>query len=90
MRQGKPAPGIFLKAAARAGLMPADAVVVEDAPVGIAAALAGGMRAIGFIGTHPRARLEAGGAHAVVERLVETTPELIASLLERSGTVIRT
>ena len=40
---GKPAPDIFLKAAERAGLRPADAVGVEDAPVGIDAALAAGM-----------------------------------------------
>ena len=43
---GKPAPDIFLLAAARLGVAPAHCVVLEDAPAGIAAAQAAGMRAI--------------------------------------------
>ncbi|HEY3352136.1 MAG TPA: HAD family phosphatase [Polyangia bacterium] len=41
---GKPAPDIFLRAAALLGVPPAACVVLEDAPNGVAAALAAGMR----------------------------------------------
>lgn len=81
IRLGKPAPDCFLLAAQRAGLKPADCVVVEDAPVGIEAALAAGMRVIGLTGTHPAARLAAAGAHEVVDHLAEITPALVHRLL---------
>lgn len=41
---GKPAPALFLAAAASLGVPPEDCLVVEDAPPGIAAARAAGMR----------------------------------------------
>jgi beta-phosphoglucomutase len=44
----KPAPDVFLYAAKQLGLAPAQCVVIEDATVGIAAAIAGGMRSIGI------------------------------------------
>ena len=44
--QGKPAPDIFLAGAALLGVEPARCVVFEDAPAGVAAARAGGMRCI--------------------------------------------
>jgi beta-phosphoglucomutase-like phosphatase (HAD superfamily) len=44
----KPAPDVFLFAAKQIGLEPAQCVVVEDATVGVAAAIAGGMRSIGI------------------------------------------
>lgn len=44
----KPAPDLFLYAAAQLGLDPAHCVVVEDAAVGIEAAIAAGMGAIGL------------------------------------------
>ncbi|WP_432194986.1 HAD family hydrolase [Streptomyces sp. bgisy027] len=43
---GKPAPDVFLEAAARLGAAPADCVVVEDAAPGATAAHAAGMRCI--------------------------------------------
>lgn len=43
VREGKPAPDIFLVAAARLGARPEECLVVEDAPAGIAAARAAGM-----------------------------------------------
>lgn len=69
VRQGKPDPDVFLKAAARIGREPADCVVFEDAPMGVEAALAGGMKAVGVAGTHGSAVLEK--AHRVVRRLDE-------------------
>jgi beta-phosphoglucomutase len=44
----KPAPDLFLHAAAQLGLHPRDCVVVEDAAAGIEAARAGGFRSIGL------------------------------------------
>lgn len=50
--RGKPAPDIFLKAAAALGLKPEHCVVFEDAPAGVEAALAAGMRVVGVLSTH--------------------------------------
>lgn len=44
--QGKPAPDIFLAAAAKVGVAPAHCLVLEDSSAGIQAAHAAGMRAI--------------------------------------------
>ena len=43
---GKPDPETYLLAASRLGVAPASCVVLEDAPNGIAAAVAAGMRAV--------------------------------------------
>lgn len=48
VEQQKPAPDLFLHAAAQLGLTPAECVVVEDAAAGIEAAHAGGFRAVGL------------------------------------------
>jgi HAD superfamily hydrolase (TIGR01509 family) len=48
--RGKPAPDLFLFAASTMGIEPARAVVVEDSPYGIEAAIAAGMPALGYAG----------------------------------------
>ena len=67
--QGKPAPDIFLRAAAALGVAPGRCVVVEDAPSGIAAARAGGMAALGIARLDDAALLAAAGAGLVVTDL---------------------
>jgi HAD superfamily hydrolase (TIGR01509 family) len=67
--RGKPDPQVFLVAARKAGVPPARSVVFEDAPVGIQAAKAAGMRAVGVTTTHPAQALWDAGADEVVERL---------------------
>jgi HAD superfamily hydrolase (TIGR01509 family) len=44
----KPAPDVYLAAAAACGANPADCVVIEDSPSGAKAALSAGMRCLGF------------------------------------------
>jgi HAD superfamily hydrolase (TIGR01509 family) len=44
---GKPDPQVFLRAAEHLGVPPSRCIVVEDAPAGVEAARAGGMRSIG-------------------------------------------
>ena len=70
VKNGKPAPDIFLLAAERMGVAADRCLVLEDSPAGITGARAAGMRAIGFLGgSHiredHRQRLEAAGAHAI-------------------------
>jgi len=51
--RGKPHPDIFLEAARRLGVSPADCIVFEDAPLGIEAARRAGMDAVALTTTLP-------------------------------------
>jgi len=54
--RGKPAPDLFLYAAAQHGVLPERCLVVEDSLSGVSAALAAGMPVVGFVGgSHIRA-----------------------------------
>jgi len=59
VRNTKPAPDIFLAAASCLGAVPNDCCVVEDAPNGIAAAKAAGMRCVAVAQTFPAGQLTA-------------------------------
>jgi len=50
VKRGKPAPDLFLYAAEKMGVAPANCVVVEDSPFGVQGAVAAGMAVIGFTG----------------------------------------
>ncbi len=72
--KGKPAPDLFLLAAQRLQVRPADCIVVEDSAAGVAAARAAGMRPIGFVGRsaaegHLARELTAAGACGVIADL---------------------
>ena len=56
---GKPDPQGYLKAAQRLRRAPADCLVIEDAPAGVQAALAAGMRVVALPTTHPAEELVA-------------------------------
>ena len=67
--RGKPAPDIFLKAAAELGVPPSHSLVIEDAVAGIQAARAAGMRCIAVAGERDLPGLRA--ADLVVRNLSE-------------------
>jgi sugar-phosphatase len=58
IQRGKPDPDCYLKGAASLGVQPSDCIVVEDAPIGAAAARAAGMRLIALTTTHRADQLE--------------------------------
>jgi HAD superfamily hydrolase (TIGR01509 family) len=63
--QGKPAPDLFLHAAAAMKAKPSRCAVVEDTPSGIAAAVAAGMRALGYAADSDEAALRQAGGEVV-------------------------
>jgi beta-phosphoglucomutase-like phosphatase (HAD superfamily) len=67
--RAKPAPDIFLYAAAQLGTPPGHCLVIEDSPRGIEAARRAGMAVIGLATTHEKALL--AGADVVVESFAE-------------------
>ncbi len=79
VRQGKPHPDVFLKAAAKIGRAPERCVVFEDAFAGIEAAQAGGMKVVGVATTHPAETLT-GRVDRVVRRLDELSVEDLTDL----------
>ncbi|MEO3869271.1 HAD family hydrolase [Nonomuraea sp. B12E4] len=61
--RGKPAPDLFLHAAATLGVEPERCVVVEDSPFGVTAAVSAGMHCLAFAGgLTPPERLSSLGA----------------------------
>ena len=71
----KPAPDLFLHAAARMGAHPARCAVVEDSPHGVAAGVAAGMAVFGYAAQTDAAALAAAGAR--VFRDMRALPELL-------------
>jgi HAD superfamily hydrolase (TIGR01509 family) len=83
VRRGKPAPDLFLYAAAQMGIEPRDCLVIEDSRAGVEAANAAGMRVLGFIGgAHCRPdhadRLRNAGANAIFSDMREL-PRLLTT-----------
>ena len=73
----KPAPDIYLKGASLLGEQPEDCLVVEDAPSGIQAAHAGGIRAAGIASSFSAQELT---QQADPEYLINTLSELLELL----------
>jgi beta-phosphoglucomutase-like phosphatase (HAD superfamily) len=73
----KPAPDVYLLAAARLGAAPADCVVIEDSPAGAASALAAGMRAVGYAPGPTYAAMAASGATVI--RSMRELPATLAA-----------
>lgn len=80
---GKPAPDLFLHAAASMGTEPGRCVVVEDTPSGVLAAIAAGMRAIGYTADSDEHALRAVGAEPL--RALDELPGLLAQPALKHG-----
>ncbi len=78
--RGKPDPQVFAIACERLGLSPSRCVVIEDAPVGIEAAMAAGTKPIGVCLYQTRDAL--GAADLIVEKLSDLTVDMIGRLIE--------
>lgn len=82
--RGKPAPDLFLHAAASLGVDPRRCAVVEDSPAGVTAANAAGMTSFGFARLVPAERL--GHATGAVFSDMRRLPGLLqASAAVRTG-----
>jgi mannitol-1-/sugar-/sorbitol-6-phosphatase len=75
VKRGKPDPEGYLMGARLLGRKPEECVVLEDAPAGIAAGLAAGMRVIGVATTYNRPRLSPLGCSAIVSTLADISVE---------------
>jgi beta-phosphoglucomutase-like phosphatase (HAD superfamily) len=79
VKRGKPAPDLFLHAAAQMGVAPESCIVIEDSPAGIMAARAAGMTVFAFTGgshansAHYRSEL----ARLAPEVVFDAMPDLI-------------
>lgn len=81
--RGKPAPDVFLEVSRRLHVEPARCVVFEDAPAGVEAGRAAGMKVVGVTTTHPGGHLE--GVCREVARLDELKVEDVAGWVDGSA-----
>lgn len=79
VKRGKPDPQVFQLAAAGLKMSPERCVVIEDAPVGIAAARAAGMKCVGVTSTG-RTAAELKEADLVVGSMRELNPDRLSAL----------
>lgn len=80
VKNGKPAPDVFLIAANRLHIKPEDCIVIEDAPVGIEAAKRANMSSIALTTTH--AKEELNNANLIVKDLSYIKLEHIIKLFK--------
>lgn len=78
--RGKPDPQVFQLGAERLGAPSSICVVIEDAPVGVAAAHAAGMKCVALVSTG-RVREKLQAAELIVDSLRELTPRVLRSLV---------
>lgn len=78
--QSKPAPDSYAEAVRKLGVLPPDAVAIEDSHWGLTAARTAGLRTIGITTSYPRRALHL--ADLVVDSLDEITPETISRLID--------
>jgi HAD superfamily hydrolase (TIGR01509 family) len=76
VRHGKPAPDLFLHAAARMGVEPADCAVIEDSVYGVRAAVAAEMTVYGYGGGLSRRELLAAEGAIVFDTMLDLVTTL--------------
>lgn len=67
VERGKPHPDLYLHAAATLGIEPRRAAVIEDSVPGVTAAVAAGMRVLGYAADEDPDRLAAEGAEVITD-----------------------
>ncbi|GBF88610.1 phosphoglycolate phosphatase [Raphidocelis subcapitata] len=85
LARNKPAPDIFLNAAAALGLDPSACVVLEDTAAGIAAGRAAGCRVVGVATTMSAEEVEGEGPDAVVPHVGALRVDDLLSLRRRAA-----
>jgi HAD superfamily hydrolase (TIGR01509 family) len=81
--KAKPAPDVFLHAAATCKVAPSHCCVIEDSPTGVAAGVAAGMTVYGYCALMPERRLAAAGAHHTFSVMRELPDLLFGPEMER-------
>jgi len=82
--RGKPAPDVYLKAAAELGVQPALCLAVEDSSNGIRAARNAGMRVVAIpTADYPPTAEALALANATLARLLDLTPKFVTELFDR-------
>jgi len=84
VKNGKPNPEPYLKAAAILNCPPSDCVVMEDAPAGVRSGKSAGARVIAFLTTMERRELEQAGAHWIVRNCAD-----VAARVEQDKLILR-
>lgn len=79
VRRGKPHPDVFIRAAELCGRKPADCLVIEDSANGVRAALAAGMKCVGFV-NESAGRQDLSGADLVVRNFGDAARKEIVAL----------
>lgn len=90
VQRGKPAPDLFLLAAQKLGVSPAACVVLEDAPFGVEAAKAAGMRVIAVPNERTASLPFPVAPDITVPNLSAAIPWLLCHGVERSPAMNRT
>jgi HAD superfamily hydrolase (TIGR01509 family) len=86
---GKPAPDLFLLAAARYAVAPTNCAVVEDTPTGVMAAVAAGMPVYGYCALTPQHRLAEAGAQITFTDMRRLPELLFAAGVSAPGAAAR-
>jgi beta-phosphoglucomutase family hydrolase len=76
--EGKPSPQIFLLAAKKLGVKPANCIVIEDAIAGVTAARQAGMKCVAVTNSHPRKSLK--NADLIVDTLEKVNIAILNAL----------
>jgi len=83
VEHGKPAPDVFLLAAQKLALAPADCLVIEDAHAGIEAAHRAGIPVLAVATTNSLSEL--GAATGALESLAGVTPSMLREIHSRAA-----
>ena len=86
MTKGKPDPEPYLMGMKLAGVSPAEAIVIENAPLGVMAGHRSGAFTVGVTtGPIPRAEMEKAGADIVYDSMEQCAAEMPALFSEMSS-----